>query len=271
MGVARDVDVQPVHELPAVVFAEHLQPARDVQEPGARRVRVGHDDMTLVDLLGQVLPGLGRRQVVFGRFHRVVADRRDPGVHPDPGRRIALVDELRIELVHAFGRIGLEHAFAFQEKQRGRRQSPDDIGLRVVLLRQELGGDDAGRVAHPFDLDVRVVLVEQLGIALEVLRLDRGIDGEFRLSRRRSRPQPGNAAGHYGDGRTRRPQNTLSSHLFAPLHLVMKSSYGRAAHPPRAGITIAKPITSGNGSYRIFDQASRAVCRRRPDVRLAAL
>ena len=95
---------------------------------------------------------------------------------PVQDRRAVAVDEFRIQLLDALGRIGLEHAFVLQEHQRGRGQAPDHVRLRVVLLRQQLRGDDAGAVAHPFDLDVGVILIEALGVFLEILGLDRGVD-----------------------------------------------------------------------------------------------
>ena len=184
MGVARDVLVQRVHELPATVLAEHLQPARHIEEAGARRVRVRHDQMVLVNRIGQILPRGRHRQAQLARLDGVVADRGDPGVHPDPGWWVAVIDKLRIQQLDADRRVGLQHALGFHQQQRGCGQAPDQIGLRIVLLRQQLGGDDAGRVTHPVDLDVRVLLVEGLGIALEILGLDGGVDGEFRLRHR---------------------------------------------------------------------------------------
>ena len=65
-------------------LAPHLQPAGDVEEAGARRSRVRHHDLALVDGLGQVLPGLGLRQVQLLRLDGVEADRRAVHVHARP-------------------------------------------------------------------------------------------------------------------------------------------------------------------------------------------
>ncbi len=88
MRVDADVLVERVHELPGVGLAPHLQPARDVEEARSRRRRVGHDDLALVDRLGQILPAGGLRQVELLRLHGVEADRGAIDVHADPARRI---------------------------------------------------------------------------------------------------------------------------------------------------------------------------------------
>jgi 23S rRNA (adenine2503-C2)-methyltransferase len=75
------------------------------------------------------------------------------------------------------------HATTEEQHQARRRQPPDHIGLRIVLLRQQLGRDDAGRIPHPFDLDVGVLLVECFGVTRKVVGLDGGIDRELGLRR----------------------------------------------------------------------------------------
>src|SRR5439155_2304189 len=54
------------------------------------------------------------------------------------------------------------------------------------LLRQQAGGYDAGRVAHPGDLDVRIRLLECALICLELVGLQRRVDGELRFLCRRA-------------------------------------------------------------------------------------
>ena len=70
---------------------QSVQPGGDVEVAGARRRRVGHHDLALVDRLGQVLPGLGLRDVLLLRLDGVEADRRAPDVHAPPRRRALLV------------------------------------------------------------------------------------------------------------------------------------------------------------------------------------
>jgi hypothetical protein len=94
---------------------------------------------------------------------------------------VDLSTNFAVERLDALGGIGLEHAFALEQQKRGRGEAPDHVGLRVVLLRQQLGGHDAGRVAHPVDLDVGMGGIEALGIFLQVFRLDGRIDGQFGL------------------------------------------------------------------------------------------
>ena len=64
-----------------------------------------------------------------------------------------------------------------------RRDADDDVGLRIRLFRQQLGGDDAGRIAHELDLDVRVGLVERLLVGLDLVGLERGVDEQLGLLR----------------------------------------------------------------------------------------
>ena len=182
MGVARDVEVKAVHEFPGGLLALHLDPTGNVQEAGARGIGVGHDHVALVDGLGQVGPRRRQRQVVFAGFDRVVADRGDPGPLPDPlGRVVFAVVVLFLDLVQALGRVALEVALVAQQHQAGGGKAPDDIGPGVVLFGQQLGGDDSRGIAHPLDVDVRVVLFE---LALEhgkLVGLDGGIDQEVYL------------------------------------------------------------------------------------------
>jgi hypothetical protein len=49
------------------------------------------------------------------------------------------------------------------------------------LLGEELGGDDAGGIAHPLDLDVGMIFVEAGGVLLEIVGLDGRVDRQRRL------------------------------------------------------------------------------------------
>src|SRR5207244_9570322 len=69
MGVLRDVFMQAVHVLPAaalaLLVAKQREPGGDIKIAGTAGGRVGHDDLALVDRLGQVLPALGFGDVLF--------------------------------------------------------------------------------------------------------------------------------------------------------------------------------------------------------------
>jgi len=93
--------------------------------------------------------------------------------------RAGRIDEFGIKRLDALGGVGFEHALGLEQHQRGGSQAPDHIGLRIVLFGQQLGGDDAGGITDPVDLDIGMVLVEGFGITLEVFGLDRRIDGQF--------------------------------------------------------------------------------------------
>ena len=237
MGIAGNVLVQGVHELESVLLAPHLNPAGDVEISGARRARIGHDHMALVDGLGQVLPGFRNRQIVLLAFDGVIADRRHVGTLAHPQWRVVLgVHIQRVQFFDPLGRVSLEVIVWDQLQKDGRGHTPDDIGPGVVLLGKELGAHDAGRVADPFDVDVRVVLLERVLEFGQLVRLDRGVDQQVRLG-------DGNAAANakgedsHGQGR-REPFQQIGSHEIC-LHLPGKRCAGECLswawcgwHPP---------------------------------------
>ena len=184
MGVPGDVLVEPVHERPTLFLAPNLEPARDIEETRARGVGIGHHHVALVDRLGQVLPRARHGQTLLLPLYRVETDRSDPGPLPHPKRRVVLGIHIgRIQLFDALGRVTLEVAFIGQHHQAGRRQAPDDVRLRVILFGQQLGGDDAGGIAHPLDIDVRVVLLELPLEHGELVGLDRRVDQQLGLGK----------------------------------------------------------------------------------------
>ena len=189
MRVGGDVLVQLVHEGPALLLAHQLQPGRDHQIAGAGRGRVRHDDLPLVFGLGQVGPARRLRQALRLGLDRVEAERRRPDVHADPARRVGGIAHQRLDVGEPGRRVGHEHALLLQQHQRGRGQAHHDVGLRIVLLRQQLGGDDAGRIAHPLDVDVGIGGLEGRLVGLELIGLERRIDEKFRrgVGRRRKR------------------------------------------------------------------------------------
>src|SRR5690606_31397449 len=88
VNVLADVLVQAVHVGPALFLAEGLQPGADVEETGAGRRRIGHDDLALVLRLGQVLPTDRFAQTLLLSLDGVEANGRGPHVHTDPGWRV---------------------------------------------------------------------------------------------------------------------------------------------------------------------------------------
>jgi len=59
--------------------------------------------------------------------------------------------------------------------------APHDVGARVVLLGQQLRGDDAGRIAHPLDFDLGHRLLDR-GLELgELVGFDGGVDQKVGL------------------------------------------------------------------------------------------
>ncbi len=183
MRVRADVLVQGVHVSPALFFAKHLQPGAHVQKARAGRGRVGHDDLAGIHRLGQVLPRRGLGQLLLFGFDRVQADGGGVAVHADPGGFGLGVAHVGGDLVQALRGVGLQHAFLVHQAQRRAGQAPDHVGLGVVLLGQQLGGDDAGGVAHPLDLDVGIGLFEGGLVGLDLVGFQRRVDGQRGLGR----------------------------------------------------------------------------------------
>ena len=187
MRVLGDVLVQRIHELPCIRLAPHLQPCRYIEKAGAARRRMRHHDLALVHRLGQILPGRGLRQVLLGRLDGVEADRRTPHVHPEPHRRVARVPVLRADRRQVGRGVRLQHAVEIQHHEAGRGKAHHDVRLWIGLLGHQLGRDHPGRVAYPFELDIRIDLVEPLLIRLDLVGLDRGVNQKLRFLRGRGR------------------------------------------------------------------------------------
>jgi hypothetical protein len=79
--------------------------------------------------------------------------------------------------------VGLEHAVLVQQRQAAGGHAHHGVGLRVGLLGQQLGGDDAGAVAHPLDVDVGVYLVEAFLVGLQLVGFKGGVDQQLGLLR----------------------------------------------------------------------------------------
>ena len=181
MEIDGDVLVQAVEKAPRRLLAHRLYPGRNVEVAGARGVGVRHHDMTLVDRIEQVLPRYGLRQVLLLGLDLVEAHGADVRKVAHPVRRIVPILELRVDLVVALGLVRVEHPFPGHDHHARRGQDMDDVGLRIVLLRQQLRRDDAGRVPHPADIDVRMHLVESLPVELQVFRRGRRVHRQFRF------------------------------------------------------------------------------------------
>ena len=100
---------------------------------------------------------------------------------PDPDRRLGAIHVFGIELVHTLGCIRLEIAFVGQQLEAGRRQSPDHVGFGVGFLGQQFGGDDAGGIAYPLDVEIGVVGFDGFLESRQFVGLDGGINQQFSL------------------------------------------------------------------------------------------
>jgi len=169
VDVLADVLVQFIHKLPALLLAEGLQPGTHIQKTGTRGRRVGHHDLALVFRLGQVLPTHRFAQPLLLRLDGVEANGRGPHVHPHPGRRVGRVAVVGADLGQVLGGVALQHALLVENRQAGGGQAPHCIGLRASFFSQQLGSDDAGGVTYPFDLDIRVGLLESLLVGFQLL------------------------------------------------------------------------------------------------------
>ena len=121
MCVLRDVLVQSVHELPSAAFSgvvtKQSEPRSNVEESGAARRWIRHDDLAFVDGFGQVFPSLGLGNIFLCRFDRVEANRRAPYVHAEPCRWILFVAILRLNSSQARRGISLQHALFVEQCQ----------------------------------------------------------------------------------------------------------------------------------------------------------
>ena len=101
-------------------------------------------------------------------------------------------------LSRPFGRIRLQHALVGEHRKARCRDADDDVGLRIRLLGEELRGDDAGRIAHPLDVDVRIGLLEAFLVGLDLVGFERGVDEQLGLLRdggtRREQAERGTAS-----------------------------------------------------------------------------
>ena len=181
MEIDGDVLVQAVEEAPRRLLAHRLYPGRNVEVAGARGVGVRHHHVALVDRIEQVLPRCGLRQVLLLGLDLVEAHGADERKVAHPVRRVVPVLELHVDGVVVGGLVRVEHPLLGHDHHARRGQDMDDVGLRIVLLRQQLRRDDAGRVPHPADLDVRMHLVESFPVELQVFRCGRRVHRQRRV------------------------------------------------------------------------------------------
>ncbi|MNF83348.1 hypothetical protein D3C84_656710 [compost metagenome] len=179
MGVAVDVLVQAVHELPALLLAHGLQPARDAQVAGAGGAGVGHDHLALVDGLGEIGPAGRRRYSLLLCLYLVEADGAEEGVQTNPVGLGLAVTKTAVELLQPLGGVTGQHLLLIELHQAGGGQSPHHIGLGLGFLRQQPGCDHPGGVTHPLDVDIRVLALKCRLQLAELLRLEGGVDGEI--------------------------------------------------------------------------------------------
>ncbi len=126
----------------------------------------------------QIVVILGHGKPRLLQFDGVDDDAGFPRLDPDPVRRIGAVAEDRLHLLQIPGRVGFEHSRFGGGDEAGGGETPDDVGLRVVLLRQQFRRNDAGGVADDFHVDVRVLLFEQFKVAGVLVVLKRGVDDD---------------------------------------------------------------------------------------------
>ena len=179
MGVAVDVLVQTVHKLPALLLAHGLQPAGDAQVAGAGGAGVGHDHLALVDGLGEIGPAGGRRDPLFLGLYLVEANGAEESVQTDPVGLGLAVAKAAVEPLQPFGSVTGQHLLLIELHQAGGGQTPHHVRFGLGFFRQQAGGDHAGGVAHPLDVDVRMLALERGFQLAELLRFEGGVDGEI--------------------------------------------------------------------------------------------
>ena len=171
-----------------------MQPCRHVKITGATGSRIRHDDAAFVFRLEQIFPAFRFFQAKSGRFHSVEAQSGSPDIHTDPCGWVGTVNIAFTEFADIFRRVVLQHAFFVQNQQRAGCHTHHHIGLRSGFFCQQLGRDDAGGIAHPFDFDIRIFFFELRLICLELVGFQCGVHGERGISdgiRRLQRQQGG--------------------------------------------------------------------------------
>jgi hypothetical protein len=113
-----------------------------------------------------------------------------------------------VQLLEALGLVGQQHAFLLQQRQAAGGQAGHHVGLRVGFFGQQLGGDDAGGVAHPLHLDVGVGFFETVLVELHGVGFERRVDQERGLLR------PCGAAGRKAERRCAQNRRETARALF---------------------------------------------------------
>ncbi len=165
---------------PALLLAHQLQPGRDHQIAGAGGGRVRHGHLALVFGLGEVGPAMAGFGSPFASgLDRVEAQGRGPDVHADPLRRIGRIahQSARCRRARPAHRAcSMPSLSSSISEVAARPITTSACGLR--LLGQKLGGDDAGRIADPVDVDAGIGGLEGRLVGLELVGLERRVDGE---------------------------------------------------------------------------------------------
>ena len=152
-------------------------------------------------------------------FDGVVADDAEVAVHAGPGIRLGTVAEIGLESVGALGLVGFEQPFLFEHDDRRRGEPEDHIGARVVLLGEDAGRDDTGRIAHPGNLDSRHSGLDGRLEGRKLVVLERGIDREARL---RLRIDPINGASRQ---QVRAPRSRCCAKAISSTSDSLRSAY----------------------------------------------
>jgi hypothetical protein len=164
-------------------------------------------------------------------------------------RRVVGVLEGGLQLVEPDRGVGVEHALLLQHQQAAGGQAPDRVGLPVRLLGEQAGGDGAGRVADPLDLDVGIGGLERLLEDGQLLVLERGVDQErgLGLGGAGRRQQAG------GERACREPAEAPARRLH---HDPLSSSIARAApaSAPRRPMSIGLHIGDADGRVPLSRQ-----------------
>ena len=188
----------------------------------------------------QIGPGLRRRDVALLRLDGVEADQAHPGVHACPGRRVGRVPETRLQLLVLFRCVRFEHAELVEADQVHQRHAPDDVGARVILLSEQSCEHDAGAVAKPRDLDIRMRFLEGSFVGRKLFLLQCGIDrdgllaglGEGRRSPRDDAGQQTECPAARCGGAAR--LGGISGHSFPSLCFVAAATLSTARYPQNA-------------------------------------
>ncbi len=155
LGVLVDVLVHRLHQVEGFLFTQQLHQRRQHRVRGARRIRVGHLHVVLVDRLGQIGPALRLGQLALGQLRGVEAVAERAGVDADGAELgcLGLTHRPVLQVVELRRNVGVGQRLFGRLQVRVAGAAPPHIALRVCGLGLDLCVELARALARHQHLD----------------------------------------------------------------------------------------------------------------------